>query len=79
MHRRVKLKEIGFYLYPTKVAVFFFSFVTFWRAGFIEMVVVRGRGLGLLILKTKLNSEICRHSRRAYRVRYHSFKTFSRL
>ena len=47
--------------------------------GFIERVVVRGRGLGLLILKTMLNSESCRQRWRAYRVRDHSFKTFSRL
>ena len=65
---RVKLKEIGFDLYPTKVAGFFYVFFCccccfFFCClleGFIERVVVRGRGLGLLILKTMLNSESCR-------------------
>ena len=39
---------------------FVFFFFCCLLEGFIERVVVRGRGLGLLILKRMLNSESCR-------------------
>ena len=80
---RVKLKEIGFDLYPTKVAGFFLCFFLLLLLFFLLLpfggIYRKGGGEGKGFGATMLNSESCRQRWRAYRVRDHSFKTFSRL
>ena len=53
MHRRVKLKEIGFYIYPTKVAVFFFFLCYFLEGRVYRNGGGEGKGFGATYFKNE--------------------------